>query len=381
VNQAELINQDSLKGINMAGQTFSAGGPKAAARSSVATGNASNVSEKEDLASFISMISRAETPFRASIGSTKAKAILHEWQTDALAAPVAGQVAEGVSYSTQQAAQAQEPDRTRLGAYTQINSKTVTVTGTKKAVDQAGVADEYAYQLKKRGIELKRDQEFGLVATNQSSNGSGTRTFGGYQSWANVNVEKAFASGYTAPNNTGAGIAGTYTAVTTASVGAIQLSHVDVLMQSIYEKGGKASKVMLSPANKRAFSSRAQIAGAHATSSTSIGSGGNVRRNIDEEGRLRQSVDVYMSDFGEISVVPNYIMGLSSTITGVSQGGANFFGFVYDPMWFAWATLRPLHEIPLGQLGDSTIGQIVEEGTLECKNPDAVGLITQLNGA
>ena len=36
--------------------TFTAGGPKAAARSQSATGNADNVSEREDLANFISMI-------------------------------------------------------------------------------------------------------------------------------------------------------------------------------------------------------------------------------------------------------------------------------------------------------------------------------------
>ena len=86
-------------------------------------------------------------PFLSSIGRTKASAIFHEWQTDELAAPVAGQVVDGVSYATQTAAQAAEPYRTRLGNYCQINSKTVTVTGTKRAVDEAGVADEYAYQL------------------------------------------------------------------------------------------------------------------------------------------------------------------------------------------------------------------------------------------
>jgi len=129
----------------MTARTFATGGPKAAA------GAASvNASEREDLANFISMISRDETPFLSSIGKTKATAVFHEWQTDELAAPASGAVAEGVSYATQAAAQGAEPLRTRLGNYTQINSKTVTVTGTKRAVDQAGVADEYAYQLKKR---------------------------------------------------------------------------------------------------------------------------------------------------------------------------------------------------------------------------------------
>ena len=74
-------------------------------------------------------------------------------------------------------------------------------------------------------------------------------------------------------------------------------------------------------------------------------------------------------------------MGLDSTVAGIAAGGANFWGFVYDPMWFSWATLRPLQEIPLGQLGDSTIGQLLEEGTLECKNPAASGMLLGLNGA
>ena len=44
----------------MAGNNFATGGPKAAARSSAATGNAVNAGEREDLANFISMISRDE---------------------------------------------------------------------------------------------------------------------------------------------------------------------------------------------------------------------------------------------------------------------------------------------------------------------------------
>jgi hypothetical protein len=363
----------------MAGNTFNAGGPKAAARSASATGNAVNAGEREDLANFISMISRDEVPFLASIGRTKATAILHEWQTDELSAPAAGEVAEGVTFATQAAAQAAEPFRTRLANYAQINSKTCTVTGTKRAVDQAGVADEYAYQLKKRGVEMKRDQEFGLVATNQSSSGAGTRTFGGYQAWANVNVVNVLGvpAEYTAPVNTGGGVAGTYATVTAPDASALALSSVDSLMQTIYEQGGKATKLMTSPANKRAFSARAQAAG---SVSGSAGDG-NVRRNIDTDGKLRQSVEIYQSDFGDIMVVPNYVMGLASTITGIAQGGANFFAFVYDPMWFSWATLRPMQEVDLGQLGDSIIGQIVEEGTLECKNPKGSGLILGLSGA
>jgi len=359
----------------MAGNNFATGGPKAAARSSAATGNAVNAGEREDLANFISMISRDET------------AVFHEWQTDELAAPTSAPVAEGVSYSTQNSAQAAEPFRTRLGNYTQINSKTVTVTGTKRAVDQAGVADEYAYQLKKRGTELRRDVEFDLTNSWKSSNGSGTRTFGGYQSWINFTAASttpatalnvlATPNEYTAPTNPGGGVCGTFTTVTSGDKVSLALSHVDTVMQGIYENGGKATKLMLSPANRRVFSAKAQSAG----SSTSNAGDGNVRRNIDADGKLRQSVEIYMSDFGDIMVVPNYVMGISNTAVSGLDNTANFTAFVYDPMWFSYASLRPLQEVDLGQLGDSIIGQIVEEGTLECRNPKGCGMIFGLSGA
>lgn len=363
----------------MAGNTFQTGGPKAVARSSGASGNGTNVSEREDLANFISMISRDETPFLSSIGKTKATAVLHEWQTDELATPVSGAQAEGVSYSTVNAAQVAEIYRTRLANYTQINSKTVTVTGTKRAVDQAGVADEYAYQLKKRGTELQRDVEYDLVGFGSSS-GSSPRTMGGYAAWSNYPIASSGTAlyvgtgTYTPPTNAGAGVAGTYTTAVGAS---LTLSHVDQVMQAIYEQGGKATRLMLSPANRRVFSAKAQLGGA---SSLNPGDG-NVRRNVDLDGKLRQSVEIYMSDFGDIMVVPNYIMGIARTVSGIAAGGANWFGLVYDPSWWSWASLRPLQEVDLGQLGDSIIGQIIQEGTLECRNPKGSGLILGLSGS
>ena len=152
-----------------------------------------DVSQREDLANFISMITRDETPFMSSIGKTKATAIYHEWQTDELNTPGNSRIGEGTDYilpgdagpnglsgnpdtnSVPSALDGQGnvgggmdavaggaafnpigANRTRLGNYTQINGKTISISGTRRAVDQAGVADEYAYQLKKRGTELRR---------------------------------------------------------------------------------------------------------------------------------------------------------------------------------------------------------------------------------
>ena len=58
------------------------GVPRGHAYSDVPSGHSSSdVSQREDLANFISMITRDETPFMSSIGKTKATAIYHEWQT------------------------------------------------------------------------------------------------------------------------------------------------------------------------------------------------------------------------------------------------------------------------------------------------------------
>ena len=340
------------------------------------TTNAVNArkSEKEDLSNFISMVSRDETPFMSSIGKTKAKGIYHEWQTDELLAPGSNAVAEGSTFSTVASSQAAGGDRARLGNYTQINSKTVQVSGTKRAVDQAGVADEYAYQLKKVGTELRRDIELDLVHSFNDSNGTGTRTMGGYQAWVNDNVVNAGAAGaYTAPGTLGAGTAGTIDRTASTAddnLDAIELSDVDDIMQTIYEQGGRATTLMTSPKNKRELSSKAH------------GTGQNTVRNVDDTGKIRQSIELFDSDFGEIRIVPNYVMGLAhNTGADAQTNSADFCALVYDPSVFKIATLRPLQETEVGQQGDSTIGQIVEECTLQVSSPKSAGLIVGLGGA
>ena len=357
------------------------------------------VSEREDLANFISMITRDETPFMSSIGKTKATAIYHEWQTDSLQAPGNSRIAEGQDFfaagGTNSAPVAGDefsivgPNRSRLGNYTQINGKTIAVSGTKRAVDQAGVADEYAYQLKKRGTEMRRDVEADMINTGNVSgtfgaqSGAASRTMGNYFAWINddatvnyagtVNAvgDAANAAGAGRPATAMQGI-GTATwtpASTVANRGSLSLSDIDGVMQKIYEEGGKASKVMVSPKLRRDFSDL-------------MVTDSGVRRNIDMDGKLRQSVDVYMSDFGDLMVVPNYIMGLTSdgavtTPTG-NTNRADSAALIYDPMWFNIATLRPLQEVDVGQRGDSTVGMMVEECTLEVRNPIGCGAIYNL---
>ena len=359
--------------------------------SDVASGrNNNDVSQREDLANFISMITRDETPFMSSIGKTKATAIYHEWQTDELQQPGNSRITEGTDYvlpgGTQLSGGETQhtgdefnvvgPFRSRLGNYTQINGKTIAVSGTRRAIDQAGVADEYAYQLKKRGTELRRDIEFDLIhsynVASATNSGTASRSLGGYQAWINVasgNTVDGRGAGFGTVELNGATIdpanqgIGTHVPVLTGSRVPLSLADIDGVMQRIYQEGGKATKIMLSPKLRRDFSDL-------------MVTDSGVRRNIDMDGKLRQSVDIYMSDFGDLMVVPNYIMGLAHTVGG--QQIADSSALVYDPMWFSIATLRPLQEVDVGQRGDSTVGMMVEECSLEVKNPIGCGAIYNL---
>ena len=358
-----------------------------------------DVSQREDLANFISMITRDETPFMSSIGKTKATAIYHEWQTDELQAPGDSRIGEGTDYVIPGATaglgggtdantipttgddvgdgqfNVVGPNRTRLGNYTQINGKTIAVSGTRRAIDQAGVADEYAYQLKKRGTELRRDLEFDLIHSYNVASAAGRRSFGGVQSWINddngtrgTGIGTVVLNGAAAATakGTGANVPGLTNA---AGRVPLSLSDIDSVMQRIYQEGGKANKIMLSPKLRRDFSDL-------------MVTDSGVRRNIDMDGKLRQSVDIYMSDFGDLMVMPNYVMGLSYT-PGAAGGRTaqpvqDSWALIYDSMWFSIATLRPLQEVDVGQRGDSTIGMMVEECTLEVKNPIGCGAIYNL---
>tara|TARA_A100001015_G_scaffold112795_1_gene125298 strand:- start:4661 stop:5803 length:1143 start_codon:yes stop_codon:yes gene_type:complete len=367
-----------------------AGGPAGPARS---TGK--DVSQREDLADFITMITRDETPFISSIGKAKATAIYHEWQTDELETPGDSRIGEGTDYiepvsgggasatpavGTKFATDG--PNRTRLGNYTQINGKTIAVSGTRRAVDQAGVADEYAYQLKKRGTEMKRDVEHDMIHSHNVSAAVGNqnanaRSAGGYQSFINSTDTCVYVGGYGAPATTADGTGRIRSAASSGtsqpSTGSLALTDIDSVMQKIYEQGGTATRIMVSPKLRRDFSDL-------------MVSDTGVRRELGSSGQLRQSVDVYMSDFGELMVVPNYIMGLTNAVQLTNSAGspgnlgattnmADKSALIYDPMYFAIANLRPLQEVDVGQKGDSTVGMMVEELTLEVRNPKGCGAI------
>ena len=109
---------------------------------------------------------------------------------------------------------------------------------------------------------MRRDIESDLVhsfntsdAARVAQTGAASRSFGGYQSFINSADTCVSASGSTAPtfsSNSDGRDSITYSAAPT--LGSLSLADIDQVMQMIYEEGGKASKIMLSPKLRRDFS-------------------------------------------------------------------------------------------------------------------------------
>lgn len=109
---------------------------------------------REDLSDIIYDISPMDTFFFSKADRMTAKQTRHEWQTDALAAPNGDNAfIEGDDFSGQALTAT-----TRIGNICQISRKDIVVSRTANRVNTAGRKQELAYQIARKGKELKRKQ-------------------------------------------------------------------------------------------------------------------------------------------------------------------------------------------------------------------------------
>lgn len=294
------------------------------------------IGNREDLSDMIYRIAPTETPFMNMIRKTKATATLHEWQTQDLAAAAANEQVEG----DDAVATATTPT-VRLNNRTQISAKTASVSGSQEAVDSAGRKSEMAYQMALRSAELKRDIEFGL--TQNAVLATAPRRSRGLVGWvdsANVNA----GAGYVAPNYA------TNVAQTDGTQRAFTEAQLKDVCQKVYTSGGNPNVIMMGPQAKQTFSTF---------------TGNATRFDGAEDKKVTASVDVYISDFGQLKAVPNRF-----------QRSRDVFVLQSD-MW-AMAWLRPLFQKELAVTGDSERRQIIGEYSLEACNPKANGAIVDI---
>jgi hypothetical protein len=301
----------------------------------------SAVGVREDLADIIYNISPTETPFISNVGKGSAKSTYHEWQIDSLDAAADNKAVEG-----DDAGAGAITPTVRVGNYTQIASKTISLSGSNQVTDAAGRASEMAYQLAKRGQELKRDMEVTLVGTNkgQASGSSGTaRELGSVQSWLATNVNLGTGGAAPEGDGTDARTTGTNRAFTEAML-------TDVITKT-WVSGGMPSVIMCNAGQK------AKI--------TAFTGNATKYKEVNDK-TVINAVDVYVSDYGDLSVVPNRFMDTSAVL-------------VLQPDMWSVDYYRDFQTHDLAKTGDSDRKQILVEYTLASKQEAASGIIADLS--
>lgn len=308
----------------------------------------SAIGNREDLVDIIYEISPMDTPLFSDAMKNRASAVFHEWQTDELDAAAANRQIEG-----DDATATTFTATTRVGNYCQISRKTISVSGTQRAVDTAGRADEFAYQTARRGREVKRDIEFALTRNQASSaGGAGTaRSLASLESWLATN--KTSAGTGTAQTTPGFS-SGTVAAPTDSTVlGTFVKADLDAVIQLAWNEGGDPRIIMVGPFN------RSQISGFSGISTLQT----DANANMDVT--LMGAVDFYKSNFGTHKVVANRFQRDETAL-------------VLDMEYIGVAMLRDMEFDELSKTGDSDRTMLTAEYTLEVKNEKASGKISDL---
>jgi len=319
---------------------------------------------REDLSDLISDISPTTTPFQSNIGSRDADNTYFEWQTDSLATASATPVVEGQDLSSFTAV----TPTVRLGNYCQINMVDFIISGTEQRVDKAGRASEIGYQAAKAAKELKRNIEVAALLNGVGAVVGGTSTARvtcGFPGWLKSNVVENTATkpSYSGSVPTGASEVWKSFDIPTAFLETMLKS----TMQSCYENGGEPSMLMVSPFNKTVVSAFSGIASS--------------RYNVDgaEPSVIIGAADIYVSDFGNLSVVPNRFF--TSVIDEGAGSLMNNWAFLIDPDEVKLASLRPYTIESLAKTGDADKRMALREWGLQVNNEAAHGVVAAITSA
>lgn len=257
-------------------------------------GSGDNV--REQLTNVIYNISPTTVPLQANIGRESSDNTLKEWQIDELAAVNTSNAAiDGADFGSDSSDEAQ-----RIGVYHQISIKYLAVSRRANIVNKAGRRSEMAYQIAKKGKELRRDVE-AIACLNQATlvgNSSTASLTAGLGAWIRTNGTRGSGGADPALSNT------TYGQPTTAATDGTQaaLSETNILttVRQAYIAGGNPNMLMCGPTVKQRisnylFTSSARVATQYQDQ------GKSPRGGVSVVG----AVDVYVTDFTILDIVPN----------------------------------------------------------------------------
>lgn len=314
---------------------------------------------REDLSDAMASISPTETIFMSTIGSRNVDNTYFEWSEVDLAATSANRQIEGdVGLSNTAPTNA-----VRKGGYTQISAKVVEVSSTNQAVNGVANAQTVAKQVAYKLSELKRDMEAMLLQNVAASAGaSGTaRQTAGLPAYLTSNVSRG--SGGANGTTSGTGEAGFVNAAATdGTLRALTEALLKTVIASCWDAGAQPTVVLCGSAQKQKMSTF---------------TGNATRYKEAEDSKLNAAIDVYISDFGELQIVPSRHMRVRT----VSSVDYTPDVFVLDPNYAEVAYLQTAKQEPLAKTGLSERRLISCEYGLQVTSQKAHGVVADVNAS
>ena len=310
---------------------------------------------REDLQDAYISISPTETPFQASIGRKSVSNTYFEWPVVDLAAPAANRVVEGEAAPGNDA----PTNAVRLGNYTQISDKVVEVSDTNEAVNGAADVQTLAKQVAFKLKELKRDMEVMLLSNVAAvaGNASTARVTAGLPAFLTSNVSRGVGGANGTLSGTTSGFPNA--AATDGTVRALTEQMLKDVIADCWDNGAEPSIVLCGSGVKQKISS------------TFTGSATRYRDISDK--KIVASIDVYVSDFGDLQIVPTRFLE-TRTVAGRDV-------FVLDPNYARVAFLQNVKQQPLARTGHAERRMISAEYGLQVDTEKAHGVISDINPA
>jgi hypothetical protein len=306
---------------------------------------------REDLMDKIYNTSPSEVPLSSAMGRVTAVTDFHEWQTDSLgAASASNKMIDGddVTLDAQTAT-------LRLGNHLQIFNGSVGVSRRANIVKKAGRGAEMAYLKGKKMLELKRNIEAMIVSPTQVAIAATTSVAG--QS-GGLGVQCVSNPLHNGAGATAAWTSGAPTAAITAGTNrAFTKALLDTACQNIYTTSGQfAEMLVVSPSHKGTFSAFASVAQNRI----------DVKGGKNAQATIVGGAEVYLSDFGGLTVMPHYLMAGSDT------------AYVLNSDYLDLAFLDGFKTVDLAKTGDSDKVLITADACLTVRAPSAQAKITNL---
>ena len=299
---------------------------------------------REDLADAMASISPTETIALTTFGTRNVDNTYFEWSEVDLAAAATNNQIEGDAGLSNNA----PTNAVRKGNYTAISAKVVEVSDTNQNVNGVANAQPVAKQVAYKLSELKRDME--KMALNNVAAGAGAsgtaRTTAGLPAFLTTNVERG--TGGANGTTSGSGSAGyPNAAATDGTTRAITETLLKSVIASCWDEGADPSIVLCGSSQKQTISSFT----------------GNATKYQEVDGkRLTAAVDIYVSDFGTLQIVPARHIRARDV-------------FVLDPSYAKIAYLQTARQKPLARTGLSERRLISAEWGLEVTSEKAHGVI------